>query len=80
MVSGLTQSEGFALDWSEMVPGRLVTGDCSGHIHLWQPLQDGGWSVGQQPYSAHTGSVEDLQWSPNEASVSPQLVAVSSWL
>lgn len=35
------QTEGFALDWSRVVPGRLVSGDCAGKIHLWEP-QEGG--------------------------------------
>lgn len=34
-------TEGFALDWSRVVPGRLVSGDCAGKIHLWEP-QEGG--------------------------------------
>ena len=62
------QSEGFAMDWSRNVTGRLLTGDCNKSIHLWQPIE-GGWNVDQRAYTAHTKSVEDLQWSPNEATV-----------
>uniref|UniRef100_A0A452HA94 Glutamate-rich WD repeat-containing protein 1 n=1 Tax=Gopherus agassizii TaxID=38772 RepID=A0A452HA94_9SAUR len=62
-------TEGFAMDWSPMVPGRLVTGDSKKNIHLWSPKADGTWQVDQRPFTAHTASVEDLQWSPTEATV-----------
>lgn len=60
--------EGFALDWSPTVAGQLLTGDCAGRIHLWRP-REGGWAVDQRPLLGHSGSVEDVQWSPNEPSV-----------
>lgn len=59
-------AEGFAMDWS--VHGSLLTGDCKRNIHLWTQ-QNNGWHVDQRPYAAHTDSVEDIQWSPNERSV-----------
>uniref|UniRef100_A0A8C8STH2 Glutamate-rich WD repeat-containing protein 1 n=1 Tax=Pelusios castaneus TaxID=367368 RepID=A0A8C8STH2_9SAUR len=62
-------TEGFAMDWSPTVPGRLVTGDSNKNIHLWSPKVDGTWHVDQRPFTAHTASVEDLQWSPTEATV-----------
>ena len=62
------QCEGFAMDWSRNVAGRLLTGDCNKNIHLWQPTE-GGWNVDQRPYTSHTKSVEDLQWSLNEETV-----------
>lgn len=68
-------TEGYAMDWSSVVVGRLATGDCNGGIHLWD-VQEGRevgstptWNVSPAPYSGHTGSVEDIQWSPNEANV-----------
>lgn len=63
-------TEGFALDWSPTVAGRLVSGDCKKNIHVWEP-QEGGtsWKIDQRPFSSHSQSVEDLQWSPTEATV-----------
>jgi len=61
-------AEGFSMDWSPTVPGRLLTGDCDKNIHLWQPNQTTSWSIGNA-FAGHTSSVEDLQWSPNEAEV-----------
>lgn len=64
------QTEGFALDWSPAKPGQLVTGDCSGNIHMWSVENEcKSWLVDQRSFSGHTGSVEDIQWSPNEATV-----------
>ncbi|XP_046845685.1 glutamate-rich WD repeat-containing protein 1-like [Xenia sp. Carnegie-2017] len=63
------QTEGFAMDWSRTTHGRLLTGDCRKNIHLWNPTDDGSWQIDQRPFSSHTNSVEDLQWSPNEPTV-----------
>lgn len=62
------KDEGFALDWSPVVPGRLISGDCNSCIHLWEPSSD-LWIVDKNPFVGHTASVEDLQWSPTEADV-----------
>ncbi|XP_037532818.1 glutamate-rich WD repeat-containing protein 1 [Nematolebias whitei] len=63
-------SEGFAIDWSPKVPGRLVSGDCKKNIHVWEPREGGAsWKIDQRPFSSHSKSVEDLQWSPTEATV-----------
>ncbi len=100
-------SEGYAVDWSRVTPGRLATADCDGNIHVWNAThpvvvvvanganddaavgkkQHGGgkhhsssypWgnsSFAVTPtYSAHgdnidNPSVEDIQWSPTEATV-----------
>lgn len=70
------QDEGYAIDWNPLVPGRLATGDCAGKIRLWHPAVQsnstagaGNWQVDNTPFSGHTASVEDLQWSPSEATV-----------
>lgn len=60
--------EGYAIDWSPTADGRLATGDCRKHIFIWN-LAEGGWIVDQVPLTGHTGSVEDLQWSPNEEKI-----------
>ncbi|KAK8961764.1 hypothetical protein KSP40_PGU021422 [Platanthera guangdongensis] len=62
------KDEGFALDWSPVVPGRLISGDCDRCIHLWEPSSD-SWIVDKNPFVGHKASVEDLQWSPTEADV-----------
>ncbi|EDO34980.1 predicted protein [Nematostella vectensis] len=62
-------SEGFAMDWSRNTHGRLLTGDCKHNVHLWNPQEGGSWHVDQRPFNAHTDSVEDVQWSPNENNV-----------
>ena len=59
--------EGFALDWSKVSEGRLASGDCQSAVHVWDPAQGGHWSV-SQPYRGHEGPVEDVQWSPSDAS------------
>lgn len=60
------KDEGYAIDWSSLVPGRLVSGDCKNCIHLWEPASDSTWNVDNKPFVGHTASVEDLQWSPTE--------------
>ncbi|TIC27248.1 WD40 repeat-like protein [Wallemia mellicola] len=64
--------EGFALDWStpknETDDLRLLTGDCGGNIHLSQ-FTNSGYVPSSGAFTSHTSSVEDLQWSPSEATV-----------
>jgi len=61
------REEGFAMDWSKKSAGSLLTGDCSGGIHLWAPTES-NWTV-TTPWEVKGTSVEDLQWSPTEATV-----------
>ncbi|KAM3567223.1 hypothetical protein VYU27_010627, partial [Nannochloropsis oceanica] len=65
------KDEGWAMDWSSVSRGRLVTGDNRGDIHLWEGGEAGQWAIpdSKSPYRGHGSSVEDLQWSPTEASV-----------
>mmetsp|Transcript_43318 Transcript_43318/g.97908 ORF Transcript_43318/g.97908 Transcript_43318/m.97908 type:complete len:511 (-) Transcript_43318:122-1654(-) len=63
------REEGFALDWSPVAVGQLATGDCAGRIHVWQPGEGGASWVVDGGRGEHTGSVEDVQWSPSEATV-----------
>ncbi|CAN1275258.1 Protein HEAT STRESS TOLERANT DWD 1 [Linum perenne] len=60
------KDEGYAMDWSPCVAGRMVTGDCRNFIHLWEPTSGSSWNVDPTPFVGHIASVEDLQWSPIE--------------
>jgi ribosome assembly protein RRB1 len=63
-------TEGFAMDWSNVTSGRLITGDCNRHIYLWEPHNNGSWSVDKSSaFQGHTDSVEDLQWSPTQSEI-----------
>lgn len=62
------RSEGFAIDWHQ--DGRLLTGDLDGRIFLTSPNSSGtGFTTKPDPYTSHTSSIEDLQWSPSESTV-----------
>ncbi|XP_020529985.1 glutamate-rich WD repeat-containing protein 1 isoform X1 [Amborella trichopoda] len=63
------KDEGYALDWSSITPGRLLSGDCKSCIHLWNPTSGGKWAIDKEPFKGHSASVEDLQWSPTEGDV-----------
>lgn len=62
------RSEGYAIDWSRCAKGTLATGDCSAQIFVTSPAES-GWRTDPQPFVSHEASVEDLQWSPSEATV-----------
>ena len=61
--------EGFAMDWSLTKAGRLLTGDCNKRIVLTEKHDGGQWVSSTFNAKSHDGSVEDLQWSPNEVEV-----------
>ncbi|KAL2830506.1 WD40 repeat-like protein [Aspergillus cavernicola] len=64
------KSEGYALDWSPLHPlGKLLTGDNDGLIYATTRTEGGGWVTDTRPFSGHSSSVEELQWSPNEKNV-----------
>ncbi|GFP85815.1 glutamate-rich WD repeat-containing protein 1, partial [Phtheirospermum japonicum] len=60
------KDEGYAIDWSPLVAGRLVSGDCKNCIHLWEPASDSSWNIDPYPFIGHTASIFVLQWSPTE--------------
>ena len=62
------REEGYSLAWSSLISGKLLSGDCQGHIYLTQASAD-RIETDQEAFRGHTGSVEDLQWSPSEATV-----------
>ena len=64
------KSEGYAVDWSSLVPqGKLITGDNDGNIFVTTCADGERWTTDSRPFTGHQSSVEDLQWSPNEKSV-----------
>ncbi len=64
------KTEGYALDWSRLhTAGKLVTGDNDGLIYATTRSDGGGFVTDTRAFTGHTGSVEELQWSPSEASV-----------
>eukprot|EP01027_Heterolobosea_sp_BB2_P012193 GEZU01017688.1.p1 GENE.GEZU01017688.1~~GEZU01017688.1.p1 ORF type:complete len:536 (+),score=172.17 GEZU01017688.1:78-1685(+) len=64
------KTEGFAIDWSPVREGRLLTGDCDSKIHLSESHESSMHCVTSgKPFNGHTASVEDIQWSPKESEV-----------
>ena len=66
------KTEGYALDWQpvSLHPlGRLLTGDNNGLIYSTQRTEGGGWVTDTRAFTGHSGSVEEIQWSPNERNV-----------
>jgi ribosome assembly protein RRB1 len=64
------KAEGYAVDWSTLHPaGKLLTGDNDGLIYVTTRTGGGGFVTDTRPFQGHTSSVEDIQWSPSEASV-----------
>ncbi|KAF2078067.1 hypothetical protein CYY_000618 [Polysphondylium violaceum] len=58
--------EGYAIDWSPKVAGRLASGDQN--IFITNAVGS-GWKTTAQAYKGHTAAVEDIQWSPSEENV-----------
>ncbi|CAG8980684.1 hypothetical protein HYALB_00007176 [Hymenoscyphus albidus] len=64
------KAEGYAVDWSPLVStGKLITGDNNGSIFVTTRTGGDGWATDSRPLLGHTGSVEELQWSPQEKNV-----------
>lgn len=66
------KTEGYALDWApdtSFPAGRLLSGDCAGQIFSTQATEAGSFTADSRPYTGHTSSVEELQWSPSEKNV-----------
>lgn len=64
------RSEGYAVDWSPLAPqGKVLTGDNDGKIFVTTCTDGAKWTTDTRPYVGHQGSVEDVQWSPNEKNV-----------
>ncbi|KAL6721740.1 Ribosome assembly protein rrb1 [Lecanora helva] len=64
------RTEGYALDWSPLIPqGKLLTGDNDGKIFLTTCGEGGKFTTDTRPFTGHQSSVEDIQWSPTEATV-----------
>ncbi|KAJ3087917.1 ribosome biosynthesis protein rrb1, partial [Quaeritorhiza haematococci] len=62
------KAEGFGMDWSPTVAGRLLTGDHQSRIFLTNKTPT-SFQTEQQPFIGHKSSVEDIQWSPSEREV-----------
>ncbi|TDZ37286.1 Ribosome assembly protein rrb1 [Colletotrichum trifolii] len=64
------KSEGYAVNWSPMVPGgKLLTGDNDGLIYVTTRTDGGGFVTDTRAFQGHTSSVEEIKWSPSEQSV-----------
>ncbi|THH18558.1 hypothetical protein EW146_g2460 [Bondarzewia mesenterica] len=67
------RAEGFAMDWASsggVTPSglRLLTGDIHSKIYLTTSTPS-GFNTLTTPFTSHTSSVEDIQWSPSEPTV-----------
>ena len=64
------RTEGYALDWSPLIPeGKLLSGDSDGKIFVTYFVEGNGFVADEKPFTGHYGSVEDIQWSPTEVNV-----------
>ncbi|KAJ1554523.1 histone acetyltransferase, partial [Cladochytrium tenue] len=68
-VEAHNKHEGFAMDWTGLNQKyRLLTGDVAGLIYQTSSTPS-SFTTEQQAFRGHTGSVEDIQWSPSEDTV-----------
>lgn len=75
-VSAHGKFEGFALDWAASTNAttgsisglRLLSGDVASKIYLTTTTTS-GFNTSPSPFTSHTSSIEDLQWSPSEGTV-----------
>ncbi|KAI9203872.1 WD40-repeat-containing domain protein [Polychytrium aggregatum] len=62
------KTEGYAMDWSTLGVGRLLTGDCSNKIYM-TTSNETSFVTESQAFVGHQDSVEDIQWSPTQKGV-----------
>lgn len=64
-------NEGFALEWSPVKVGRLLSGTVDGKVNLFDAEDElcGKFIKADHFYSHHQGSVEDIQFSPTQEDV-----------
>jgi ribosome assembly protein RRB1 len=65
-------TEGYAIDWSphpREIAGKIATGDNDGRIFVSTRKDDGTWATSKNALTGHTGSIEEIQWSPTERHV-----------
>jgi ribosome assembly protein RRB1 len=55
------KEEGYGMAWNPHVVGRFLSGDNSGAIRLWNPVES-GWNIASDALLAHKGSIEDIEW------------------
>ena len=65
------QDEGFALEFSKLVPGRLACGIRNGSVLVYEPTNEsfGGLTPLGQPIKTTNASIEDIKFSPNQTEV-----------
>eukprot|EP00388_Colpodella_angusta_P009597 GDKJ01025466.1.p1 GENE.GDKJ01025466.1~~GDKJ01025466.1.p1 ORF type:complete len:546 (+),score=75.91 GDKJ01025466.1:218-1639(+) len=60
--SSAHKTEGYAIDWSTVSASTFASGDCNGHIYVWQPAESRWAASGSN--TDGTKSVEEIKWSP----------------
>uniref|UniRef100_A0A0N4ZJA9 Glutamate-rich WD repeat-containing protein 1 n=1 Tax=Parastrongyloides trichosuri TaxID=131310 RepID=A0A0N4ZJA9_PARTI len=61
--------EGFGLAWNNNKVGTLASGDNHGKIYITEMHEGGKFITNSTPFKGHKGSIEDIEWSPTEASL-----------